>query len=354
MAENNLFGTKKPSIRGDTNAFFNKIKQIGESTNKNFTKADGSVDIKKFAKFAKKSGVNLYNKSPSGIIKFNAWFNKLDKNVKYDLVAVDKPGPKKGGPKTGFNTGETTIRQKPGTVGAGANDKIYTEGEKLNKRALKIFPKSRSERLKFIVDGLHKKFSKYQNVTKKYLTNFVKTGGFKMHPFFLMGDISKNMMEDPEFMNSVGLGESKQMTFNRGGMMDIDYMTRPIGMQAGGDLIQERKAMMQEAMNRKEAQRRVDMETGDPEMQSDSTYGMMNFDEITKLAITIAQQQGDSSEENIRIIINQLSQTLPSLQQDMSDERKSPIASGINSLIDKLGMNRKTNLDRDVSSARTR
>ena len=354
MAENNLFGTKKPSIRGDTNAFFNKIKQIGESTNKNFTKADGSVDMKKFAKFAKKSGVNLYNKSPSGIIKFNAWFNKLDKNVKYDLVAVDKPGPKKGGAGTGFNTGETKIKQPPGTKGAPSNDKIYTEGEKLNKQALKKFPKSRTERLKFIVDGLYKKFWKYQHVTKKFLTNFVKTGGFKMHPFFLMGDMSMKMMEDPEFTNSIGLGEPKQMTFNQGGMMDIDYMTRPLGMQAGGDPIQERKAMMQKAMTLKEGQRRADMETGDPEMQSDSTYGNMSIEDITKLAMTIAQQQGDSSEENIRQIMRQLSAVLPSLQQDMSNERRSPVASGLNSLIDKFGLNRKTNLDRDVSQYRVR
>lgn len=262
MAENNLFGTKKPSIRGNPNAFFDKIKQIGESTNKNFTKEDGSVDMKKFTKFAKKNGVNLYDKSKSGILKFNAWFNKLAPNVKYDLVAVDKPGPKKGGSGTGFNTGETTIRQKPGTVGAPANDKIYTEGEKLNKQALKKFPKSRAERLKFIVDGLYKKFSKYQNVTKKYLTNFVKTGGFKMHPFFLMGDIAKDMMEDPEFMNSVGLGEPKQMTFNRGGMMDIDYMTRPLGYQDGGPVgyehggpvprSRQQSLMEEEAMQRKQ------------------------------------------------------------------------------------------------------
>ena len=50
----------------------------------------------------------------------------------------------------------------------------------------------------------------------------------------------------------------------------------------------------------------------------------------------------------------QLSQTLPSLQQDMVDERRSPISSGVASLIDMLGMNRRTNLDRNVSASRTR
>jgi hypothetical protein len=147
---------------------------------------------------------------------------------------------------------------------------------------------------------------------------------------------------------------AEPMTFNEGGMMDIDYMTRPLGMQAGGDPIQERKDMMQKAMTLKEGQRRADMATGDPEMETASTYGNMNMEEFEKLAITIAQQQGDSSEENIRQIMRQLSAVLPSLQQDMSNERRSPIASGISSLIDMFGLNKKTNLDRDVSQYRVK
>ena len=96
------------------------------------------------------------------------------------------------------------------------------------------------------------------------------------------------------------------------------------------------------------------METGDPEMERMSTYGEMPESDIIQLAINIAQQQGDTSEQNIRKIIMQLSQTLPSLQQDMVDERRSPISSGVASLIDMLGMNRRTNLDRNVSASRTR
>jgi len=96
------------------------------------------------------------------------------------------------------------------------------------------------------------------------------------------------------------------------------------------------------------------MQTGDPEMERMSTYGEMPESDIIQLAREIAMQQGDTSEENIRKIMMQLSQTLPSLQQDMADERRSPIASGINTLIDKLGMNRRTNLDRNVSASRTR
>ena len=125
-------------------------------------------------------------------------------------------------------------------------------------------------------------------------------------------------------------------------------------MQNGGDPVQERKDMMLKAMTRKEGQRRADMNTGNPEMERMSTYGEMPESDIIKLAGEIAMQQGDTSEENIRKIIMQLSQTLPSLQQDMANERRSPISSGVASLIDMLGMNRRTNLDRNVSASRTR
>ena len=136
------------------------------------------------------------------------------------------------------------------------------------------------------------------------------------------------------------LGNTEPMTFNKGGMMDINEMTRPISMQDGGDPVQMRKDMMLKAMTRKEGERRADMNTGNPEMERMSTYGEMPESDIIQLAGQIAMQQGDTSEENIRKIIMQLSQTLPSLQQDMSDERRSPITSGIVSLMDMLGLNR--------------
>ena len=241
----------------------------------------------------------------------------------------------------------------PGAVGAPENAKIWEDGRKVQKVAEKKF-KNVTDQRKFFVDTMKKL---YKNVPKSKILNLFKNvikGIKSVTPFGIAETLSMQMMEDPEFTNSIGLGEPKQMTFNQGGMMDIDYMTRPLGMQAGGDPIQERKAMMQKAMTLKEGQRRADMETGDPEMQSDSTYGNMSIEDITKLAMTIAQQQGDSSEENIRQIMRQLSAVLPSLQQDMSNERRSPVASGLNSLIDKFGLNRKTNLDRDVSQYRVR
>ena len=168
--------------------------------------------------------------------------------------------------------------------------------------------------------------------------------------------LAMDMLEqNPELLSIMpGNTNAQPLTYNKGGMMNINEMIRPISMQNGGDPVQERKDMMQKAMTLKEGQRRADMATGDPEMETASTYGNMNMEEFEKLAITIAQQQGDSSEENIRQIMRQLSAVLPSLQQDMSNERRSPIASGISSLIDMFGLNKKTNLDRDVSQYRVK
>ena len=72
-----LFGVDRPSVRTNPNTFFDKIKQIGEITNKNFTKKDGSVDIKKFNRFVKSQGINPLDKTPRGIIRLNAFMNSL-------------------------------------------------------------------------------------------------------------------------------------------------------------------------------------------------------------------------------------------------------------------------------------
>ena len=327
---------KTPSIRLDTEAFNKGLKELN-LTNTQFNRK------------LKRLGISLgdpYSKTN--------YLNKLLRDagkpeLQYkNVISSNRPRlTTKGTLEVGMGGKE------PGRVGAPENAKIWEDGRKVQKVAEKKF-KNVTDQRKFFVDTMKKL---YKNVPKSKILNLFKNvikGIKSVTPFGIAETLSMQMMEDPEFMNSIGLGEPKQMTFNQGGMMDINYMTRPLGMQAGGDPIQERKAMMQKAMNLKEAQRLADMETGDPEMQSDSTYGNMSIEEITKLAMTIAQQQGDSSEENIRQIMRQLSAVLPSLQQDMSNEKRHPVASGLNSLIDKFGLNRKTNLDRDVSQYRVR
>ena len=84
---------------------------------KNFTKIDGSVDIKKFNRFVKSQGINPLDKTPRGIIRLNAFMNSLlPKGEGYKLVMVDTPGK---GQK--FKSAETTIKQEPGTIGAKEN-----------------------------------------------------------------------------------------------------------------------------------------------------------------------------------------------------------------------------------------
>ena len=68
-----------------------------------------------------------------------------------------------------------------------------------------------------------------------------------------------------------------------GGMMNMNEMIRPIGMQNGGDPVQELKNEMLKAMTRKEGERRADMNTGNPEMERMSTYGEMPQFEIYEL-----------------------------------------------------------------------
>ena len=324
-----------PSIRLDTEAFNKALDALGMSKTQ-------------FNRKLKRLGVD-----PSDQRSKTNYLNKLLKDagkpeLQYQNVVSSKPSKRlttKGKVEVGMGG------SRPGAVGAPTNAKIWSDGTKIQKTAIKKFPNSVTKQRKYFVDTMKKI---YGSIPKKKILNlFKKTipGIKSFSPIGIATGVGTGLLEEVVS----GLGEKENISKkNKGGMMDINQMTRPIGMFLGGDPVQERKDMMQQFMNRKEAQRLEDMNTGDPEKQSDSTYGMMNMDEFIQLAINIAQQQGDSSEENIRKIIIQLRETLPSLQQDMADERRSPIASGINTLIDKLGLNRKTNLDRNVSASRTR
>ena len=46
--------------------------------------------------------------------------------------------------------------------------------------------------------------------------------------------LAMEMMEDPDYMNAVGLGEPQTMTFKGGGMADIYDMTKPLKSYAHG------------------------------------------------------------------------------------------------------------------------
>ena len=327
-----------PSIRLDTEAFNNALKEL------NLSKAEFNSQLRK-------AGVSLSNQRS----KTN-YLNKLLKDAglgtSYKNVISSKPSEvltKKGTVEVGMGG------ERPGQRGAPNNAKIWSDGTKVQKRAEKLF-KTVKEQRKYFVDTMQKV---YKNIPKKQILELFKNvvKGIKTaSPMGMMQELAMDMLEkNPELLSIMpGNTNAQPLTYNKGGMMDINEMIRPISMQNGGDPVQERKDMMLKAMTRKEGQRRADMNTGNPEMERMSTYGEMPESDIIKLAGEIAMQQGDTSEENIRKIIMQLSQTLPSLQQDMSDERRSPISSGLASLMDMFGLNKRTNLDRNVSATRTR
>lgn len=104
-----------------------------------------------------------------------------------------------------------------------------------------------------------------------------------------------------------------------GGMMNINDMITPIGMRNGGDPIQERISMLRESMRDDEAQ-------------------TMRGADITGVAFRIAQDQGNTSKENIELITNQLMALVPSLMKTVEDETTPVFSRGVTSLLNKIGV----------------
>jgi hypothetical protein len=355
------------SVRLDKNKFFDLIVDAGYVTE------DGSADIKKFNRAANRAGIDVSDRSQKNLQKITKFLNEKSGGFYQNVARF-----------SGKSLAENAASQSKGFLGeyaeqysAATKEEFWNDAKKLQR---KVNPEKISslDKVKKIARGLKNKWAVPVGVTTTLLSKMgfgkalAAVGG---PPGMVAGmaldapmlvDAAKTVKEDiidpvviePAAKKMVEGENILQQFFktkmNLGGMMDINEMTRPVSMQNGGDPVQERKNEMLKAMTRKEGQRRADMNTGNPEMERMSTYGEMPQSDIIQLAGQIAMRQGDTSEENIRKIIMQLSQTLPSLQQDMSDERRSPITSGIVSLMDMLGLNRRTNLDRDVSAARTK
>ena len=350
------------SVRLDKNKFFKLIKDAG------FVTSDGSADVRAFNSAAAKAGIDVKDRSASNMQKITKFLNKISSG-----------GYTNVGMFSAKSLAENAASQSQGFLGeyaekysAATKEEFWDDAKKIQRKVNKEKISS-LDKAKKIAKGLKIKYAVPIGVTTTLLTKlgFGKAlsavGG---PPGMAVGmaldapmlvDAAKTVKEDiidpvviePAAKKMVEGENILQQFFktkmNHGGIMDINEMTRPIG-----DPVQERKDMMLKAMTRKEGERRADMNTGNPEMERMSTYGEMPESDIIQLAGEIARTQGDTSEKNIRKIIIQLSQTLPSLQQDMADERRSPITSGIVSLMNMLGLNRRTNLDRDVSAARTR
>tara|TARA_Y100000593_G_scaffold33374_1_gene65634 strand:+ start:95 stop:598 length:504 start_codon:yes stop_codon:yes gene_type:complete len=102
-----------------------------------------------------------------------------------------------------------------------------------------------------------------------------------------------------------------------GGMMDINQMLMPIGYREGG--FENRLSMLRESMR-------------------DDEEKTMKEPNITGVAFKIAEDQGDTSEENINLIVKQLGALIPSLMKTVEDETTPMLSKGIRSLLDKLSV----------------
>ena len=287
-----------PSIRLDTEAFNKALNELG------LTKTQ-------FNRKLKKLGVSLSDQRS----KTN-FLNKLLREagkpeLQYKNVISSKPSKRlttKGKVEVGM--GGTT----PGAVGAPENAKIWKDGAKIQKTAIKKFPNSVTKQRKYFVDMMKKIYGK---VFKKKILNLFKNtvkGIKSFSPIGIATGIGTGLLEE---MVS-GLGKEEQVPEkNKGGMMDINEMTRPIGYAHGG--FENRMEMLNESMR-------------DDENQT------MREPDITSIAFKIAQQQGNTSEENINRIIRQLMALMPSVNQTMKDELTPLMSKGLAGLFDKIGV----------------
>jgi hypothetical protein len=311
-----------PSIRLDTEAFNNALKEL------NLSKAQFNSQLRR-------AGVSLGDQRS----KTN-YLNRLLKDagkpeLRYQNVISSKPSEvltKKGTVEVGMGG------ERPGQRGAPNNAKIWSDGTKVQKRAERLF-KTVKEQRKYFVDQMQKI---YKNVPKSKILNLFKNvvKGIKTaSPMGIMQELAMDMVEKNPSLLSImpGNQNTEPMTFNEGGMMNINEMTKPIGYANGG--FENRMEMLKESMRDDENKR-------------------MRQPDVTSVALKIAQQQGDTSEANINKIIRQLMAMVPSVNQSMKDELTPTMSKGITSLLDKIGvmMGQKSDprLNRNVGFSRVR
>jgi hypothetical protein len=305
-----------PSIRQDTEFFSKALDELGMSKTQ-------------FNRKLKRLGISLSdNASKTNFL--NNELKKIGSPLKYKNIITSRA-------KSAVETGMGGV--EPGKVGAPNNAKIWKDGTKIQKTAIKKFPDSVTKQRKYFVDTMKKI---YGNIPKKKILDLFKrtiTGIKNFSPMGIMQELSMDMIEkNPELINMMP-GNTEPMTFNEGGMMNINEMIRPISMQNGGDPVKERMEMLKDSMRDDENKRMV---------QPD----------VTSVALKIAQQQGDTSEANINKIIRQLMAMVPSVNQTMKDELTPTMNKGITGLLDKIGvmMGQKSDpkLNRNVGFSRVR
>ena len=331
-----------PSRRKDIESFEKALRALG-------------LTKEQFMRKLKRLGVSLSDQRS----KTN-YLNKLLRDagkpeLQYKNVISSKPSKRlttKGKVEVGMGG------KPPGAVGAPENAKIWEDGRKVQKVAEKKF-KNVTDQRKFFVDTMKKL---YKNVPKKEILNLFKNvikGIKSFSPIGLGADLYMQMIEkNPELLNILNnkIDPSQVPMARKGGMMDINEMTKPLGYDSGG--FEDRMSMLRKAMTDTEATRKADMATGDPEMGKTSTFGTVTERNIEDVAWKIAKQQGDTSQENIDLIIRQLMALTPSMEQTMGEEMGYAIPKGLDALKDKasimMGLKSDPMLRRDVGFERVK
>jgi len=192
-----------PSIKEDTEAFNKALRELG-------------LTKKQFMHKLTKLGVNLGDQRN----KTN-YLNKLlidagKSEIQYKNVISSKPSKRlttKG--KVEVSMGGS----RPGAVGAPKNAKIWNDGTKIQKTAIKKFPNSVTKQRQYFVDTMKKIYGKIPK--KKILETFKNTiKGIKTaSPMGIMSELAMDMIEkNPELMNILPTNQNaKPMTLNKRG-----------------------------------------------------------------------------------------------------------------------------------------
>ena len=365
------------SIRFDREAFFKGVIEAG------YTKKDGSVDLKAFEKHLNRKGLSMWK------MKSQKMMNNVTNELNDLLGGKYYKNVRKYSQKSILENLASKFKGFKGKYAemysAMTKENFWEDALNLQEKGDKKFGTEKTKKkLKWIVDGLKKKWPSIAiGTTLTTLSNLgfgktLATVAAHATPIGYAADVAtgapmiydaakqvKEKVIDPKVIEPAAKkmveGENilKQMftpKMNEGGMMDINEMTKPLGYAHGG--FEDRMSMLRKTMTDTEATRRADMATGDPEKERTSTFGTVTENNIRDVALTIARQQGDTSQGNIDLIIRQLMALTPSLEQTVGEETGYKAPKGLQSLMDKakvmLGQKSDPMLRRDVGFERVR
>ena len=321
------------SVRFDKDLYFKLIKEAG------FIKKDGSADIKKFNKAAAKVGIDTTDRSASNMQRITKFLNKAS-GGSYKNVG-------KFSAKSALENAASQVKDFIGyyaeKYSAGSKKEFWDDAIKLQRKVNKLTISS-AEKVKEIARGLKAKWAVPIGITSTLLTKIgfgkaLTMAGAHMTPIGYVADVAisapiiydaaKEVNEkiiQPKIIEPMAekMVEGESMLKNLftpkmrgGGMTDIYEMTKPLGYANGG--FEDRMSMLRESMTDTENQR-------------------MRQPDIDKIAYELAQQQGDTSEENINLIKNQLQALMPSLTKSMEKELTPMSTQGLKYLFDKMNV----------------